>query len=241
MRYVATTAAVFGAAMIWAPGSHASLADARNFHTIINKPAIMADAEVRPQTTLASQAQAPATQPKTVAVSEGDNLTKLADAHGTTYQRLYDANPVVENPDLIFPGQELLVPAAEEALTARPLPANAPAEVLQTALPDAAAAAPQSSAAAPARQQTPVSAPAVASGSVWDQLALCESGGNWAINTGNGFYGGLQFTLATWQGLGGSGLPSQASREEQISRGEMLLARSGWGQWPACTAKMGLR
>mgnify|MGYP006373783203 FL=1 len=78
-------------------------------------------------------------------------------------------------------------------------------------------------------------------GSVWDQLAACEAGGNWAINTGNGYYGGLQFSLSSWRGVGGSGLPSEASREEQISRGQMLQARSGWGAWPACSARLGLR
>lgn len=76
---------------------------------------------------------------------------------------------------------------------------------------------------------------------VWDQLAKCESGGNWQTNTGNGFYGGLQFSASTWTGVGGSGLPSENSREEQIKRGMILQERSGWGQWPACTSKLGLR
>jgi hypothetical protein len=93
---------------------------------------------------------------------------------------------------------------------------------------------------APSYSYTPSSAPAVAGGSVWDSLAACESGGNWAINTGNGFYGGLQFTLSSWQAVGGSGYPNQASREEQIMRGQMLQARGGWGNWPACSAKLGL-
>jgi hypothetical protein len=77
-------------------------------------------------------------------------------------------------------------------------------------------------------------------GSVWDRLAQCESGGNWAINTGNGFYGGLQFTLSSWRGVGGSGYPNMASREEQIARAEILQSRQGWGAWPACSAKLGL-
>ncbi len=81
-----------------------------------------------------------------------------------------------------------------------------------------------------------------ASGStVWDQLAQCESGGNWAINTGNGYYGGLQFNLSTWQGYGGSGLPSQASREEQIRIATKVRdARGGYGAWPACSQSLGL-
>ncbi len=78
-------------------------------------------------------------------------------------------------------------------------------------------------------------------GTVWDALAKCESGGNWAINTGNGYYGGLQFSAATWASVGGSGLPHQHSREEQIKRGQILQARAGWGQWPSCSSKLGLR
>ena len=76
---------------------------------------------------------------------------------------------------------------------------------------------------------------------VWDRLAQCESGGNWAANTGNGYYGGVQFSLPTWRAMGGSGLPSEASREEQIQRASALQAQSGWGQWPACSSKLGLR
>jgi hypothetical protein len=77
--------------------------------------------------------------------------------------------------------------------------------------------------------------------SVWYRLARCESGGNWADNTGNGYYGGLQFSLGTWHSVGGVGYPHQASAAEQIKRGKILQARSGWGQWPACSRKLGLR
>lgn len=87
----------------------------------------------------------------------------------------------------------------------------------------------------------PAPAPAVSDGSVWDRLAACESGGNWSANTGNGFYGGLQFSLSTWRSLGGSGYPHEASRSEQISRAQALQARAGWGQWPSCSSKLGLR
>jgi uncharacterized protein YabE (DUF348 family) len=81
-----------------------------------------------------------------------------------------------------------------------------------------------------------------ASGStVWDQLAQCESGGNWATNTGNGYYGGLQFSLGTWQAYGGSGLPSNASRETQIAIATKIRnASGGYGAWPACAASLGL-
>ncbi|MEP9362121.1 transglycosylase family protein [Nocardioides sp. CN2-186] len=76
---------------------------------------------------------------------------------------------------------------------------------------------------------------------VWDQLAQCESGGNWAINTGNGYYGGLQFNLGTWQANGGTGLPSNASRETQIAIATKVRnASGGYGAWPACAASLGL-
>ena len=76
---------------------------------------------------------------------------------------------------------------------------------------------------------------------VWDSLAQCESGGNWAINTGNGYYGGLQFSLGTWRAYGGTGLPSQQSRETQIAVATRLRdATGGYGSWPGCSAKLGL-
>ena len=75
----------------------------------------------------------------------------------------------------------------------------------------------------------------------WDALAQCEAGGNWAINTGNGYYGGLQFSLSTWQGIGGSGYPHEHPHETQIAMGKQLWQTSGWGAWPACTRKLGYR
>jgi uncharacterized protein YabE (DUF348 family) len=78
-------------------------------------------------------------------------------------------------------------------------------------------------------------------GTVWDQLAECESGGNWAINTGNGYYGGLQFNLETWQSYGGTGYPHENSREEQIRIAEKVRdANGGYGSWPHCSQQLGL-
>lgn len=77
----------------------------------------------------------------------------------------------------------------------------------------------------------------------WDQLAQCESGGNWAINTGNGFQGGLQFSPSTWSGYGGGQFaPSanQATREQQIVVAEKVLQGQGWGAWPSCSSQLGL-
>ncbi|MCK7638097.1 resuscitation-promoting factor [Corynebacterium pygosceleis] len=87
-------------------------------------------------------------------------------------------------------------------------------------------------------------APAVANGSVWDAIAQCESTGNWSINTGNGFSGGLQFTPSTWLAFGGgqyAPMAWQATREQQIAVAEKVRAGQGWGAWPACTAKLGIR
>ncbi|GAB3254662.1 resuscitation-promoting factor [Alteromonas gracilis] len=92
-------------------------------------------------------------------------------------------------------------------------------------------------------------APAVSSGgsnfaggsTVWDQLAQCESGGNWAINTGNGYYGGLQFNIDTWRAYGGTGYPHENSRESQIAVATRLRdATGGYGSWPSCSSKLGL-
>lgn len=72
------------------------------------------------------------------------------------------------------------------------------------------------------------------SGVNWDAVAACESGGNWGIATGNGYYGGLQFTMGTWHAHGGSGSPASASREEQIRVAENVRASQGMGAWPVC-------
>ncbi|MBS42998.1 MAG: resuscitation-promoting factor [Nocardioides sp.] len=92
--------------------------------------------------------------------------------------------------------------------------------------------------------KAPAPAPApnyAGGGTVWDRLAQCESGGNWAINTGNGYYGGLQFNLGTWRSYGGPGYPHTASRGTQIAIAEKVrAARGGYGAWPGCAAKLGL-
>jgi resuscitation-promoting factor RpfA len=73
----------------------------------------------------------------------------------------------------------------------------------------------------------------------WDAIAQCESSGNWAANTGNGYYGGLQFKLSTWHANGGSGNPANASRAEQIRVAENVLKTQGIGAWPTCGKKAG--
>ncbi len=100
---------------------------------------------------------------------------------------------------------------------------------------EAAARAEQQRAAAPA--------PSV-SGSIgepWVALAECEASGNWAMNSGNGYYGGLQFNLGTWKSHGGVGMPHENSPAQQIEIAKRVQASQGWGAWPACSRKIGLR
>lgn len=172
----------------------------------------------------------PPAPPQMVTVVDGDYLSKIATDHSTTYLRLYYANSAISNPDLIFPGDSVRVPDAAETLAARDLPVTAPIAVVRQVAAD------------PYVGTRPVAnvPEAATDGSVWDRIAACESGGNWAINTGNGFYGGLQFTQSSWAAVGGSGYPNQASREEQIARGAMLQARQGWNAWPVCSHRAGV-
>jgi LysM repeat protein len=83
---------------------------------------------------------------------------------------------------------------------------------------------------------------AAADSGVWDRIAKCESGGNWQINTGNGYYGGLQFSAGTWRAYGGTAYAAtadRASRTEQIAIATKVQQGQGWGAWPVCSAKAG--
>ncbi|MGQ7295761.1 LysM peptidoglycan-binding domain-containing protein [Quadrisphaera sp. KR29] len=117
---------------------------------------------------------------------------------------------------------------------AQPEPSRITRRALGVAATAAVAVAPVVAVAAPA---------SAASGDTWNRLAQCESTGNWKINTGNGYYGGLQFSASTWKGFGGGQYASRAdlaSREQQIATAEKVLAAQGWGAWPACSRKLGL-
>ncbi|EAP97102.1 putative secreted protein [Janibacter sp. HTCC2649] len=84
---------------------------------------------------------------------------------------------------------------------------------------------------------------ASAGGTVWDRVAACESGGNWAINTGNGYYGGLQFSYSTWKGFGGqryATTANKASKGQQIEIAQKVLKTQGPGAWPVCSKRAGL-
>ncbi len=181
--------------------------------------------------------QASQVQQVNVAINAGDTLSSIAAAHNTTYIRLFDANDKITDPDLIYAGDSLRIPDPSEQLPDRDVPANAPAEA------SSVSAAPAVAAVTPPVTVKSYSAPAVVSGgSIWDRIAACESGGNWAINTGNGYYGGLQFTSSTWLGYGGGAYASRAdlaSRDQQIAIAPKVQASQGWGAWPVCSAKAG--
>lgn len=92
---------------------------------------------------------------------------------------------------------------------------------------------------------TPTPTPTLAplyfeSNDVWLKLADCESHQNWAEDTGNGYFGGLQFSQAAWESAGGSGNPAKASKDEQIMRGKILQLRRGWGPWGGCSKRLGI-
>ncbi len=175
----------------------------------------------------------------TYAVQRGDSLSKVAVLYGfdelVGWRVLYDANTKIDNPNLIDPGDVINVPEHGEVLKRRSVPTPAPAP--ETA---SSAASTVTASASDAQPVTSPAPPGPATGGVWDRLARCESGGNWQANTGNGYYGGLQFSLSSWHAAGGSGYPHQASKGEQIARAEQLLAVQGWGAWPACSAELGL-
>jgi len=205
-----------------------------------------------------ASAQTPAVQPPAQAVqytvAPGDTLTKIAKAHGleggSNWVRLWDANAALGHPDLISVGQVITIPGAADQIASRPLPAPpAPVREFRESRDDdsddgddGASRRQRSSDDGESRSSSQSSQPAASSGSgVWDQLAECESGGDWSINTGNGYYGGLQFSQSSWEAAGGSGRPDQASREQQIAVAEQLQAQQGWGAWPTCSARAGLR
>ncbi len=183
-----------------------------------------------------NQKPKPVETKKVVTVKSGDSLSIIAKKHRSTYERLYYANKKIKHPDLIYPGDKIRVPSKAEKLKRREMPSDAVVPVstqLQSPPKKTVHSTPRKSYASPKVTAS--------TGSAWDRLAACESGGNWSINTGNGYYGGLQFSLSSWRGVGGSGYPHQASKAEQIRRAEILKGSGGWGHWPACSAKLGLR
>jgi len=196
----------------------------------------------------ATAAFAAPAKPRTYNVVAGDSLSSIAQDFGikglSGWRRLFDANRKIDNPDLITLGARLRIPAKGAELKRRSLPAPpAPVVVAPVAPPrvDSSASRSSSSTDTSSAESAPAPPSSAPSSGVWASLAQCESGGNWSIDTGNGYYGGLQFSLSTWQGYGGSGMPHEASASEQIAVAERVQASQGWGAWPACSAELGLR
>lgn len=144
----------------------------------------------------------------------------------------------IPNRDLILVGQVLNIPGSSDPYTVvagDTLTNIMTAHSVPVAV-NVAAIAPMPAPPPPIAPEPsqPVSASAVHESVNWDAVAKCESGDNWAINTGNGYHGGLQFTLSTWRSNGGSGMPENASRSEQIRVAENTLHSQGIGAWPVC-------
>ncbi|MDQ6947268.1 MAG: transglycosylase family protein, partial [Actinomycetota bacterium] len=122
---------------------------------------------------------------------------------------------------------DFVVPAPPVAVPPPPTPAVVAALVVPAPVPPATVAAPH-------QPQPPAAALADTTGSpggVWACIRRRESGGNYATNTGNGYYGAYQFSESTWQSIGGTGYPNQASPAVQDAMAQRLQQRSGWGQW----------
>jgi LysM repeat protein len=175
-------------------------------------------------------------------VKQGDTLSAIA-AHA--YGNAADWPAVwwpnrhqMPNPDVIAVGQRLRLSASGHvpAWMAR----AAQAAILAPAPAPAAAAASVPQAAAPAAASVSAAAPASSGGVNWSAIAACESGGNWSADTGNGFYGGLQFTEQTWLAYGGGQYASSANLAtpaQQIAVAQRVLAGQGIGAWPVCGSR----
>lgn len=180
----------------------------------------------------------------TYTVRAGDTLSAIAArayGHAADWPGLWWANRHgVPNPSVIAVGERLRLPRSPKtgpdvvhaAMAAMPAPAPAPA--------DPPASVPATAPSGTASAGT-TSAPASSTGGVnWSAIAACESGGNWSADTGNGFYGGLQFTQQTWQAYGGgqyAATASQATPAQQIAVAQRVLAGQGIGAWPVCGAR----
>ena len=177
--------------------------------------------------------------PGSYTIRPGDTLSQVA---ARAYGRAADWPALwwadrrqVPNPDLITTGQRLALPNSHQV---PPWLARAARAATSAARPASAASAGATAApAAPAHASSP--APVSSGGVNWSAIAACESGGNWAASTGNGFYGGLQFTEQTWLGYGGGRYASSANLAtpaQQIAIAQNVLAGQGIGAWPVCGA-----
>ena len=177
--------------------------------------------------------------PASYTVRPGDSLSAIAaHAYGTKadWPAVWWANRhQVANPNVIAVGQRLQLPASGRVPSW--MARAAMAAISAGSAPAASASAAQAGPAAP--QQATSAAPASSGGVNWAAIAACESGGNWSANTGNGFYGGLQFTEQTWLAYGGGQYAASANlatSAQQIAVAQRVLAGQGIGAWPVCGA-----
>ena len=148
-------------------------------------------------------------------VEPGQTAASIAAAYGLDSEwAVYNANPAITDPAQPPVGAWLYIPHPSMLPQPRPRPGQ------------------------PGYSSTPSATVTV--DNIWLELAACESSGNWAIDTGNGFYGGLQFTLSSWRLTGGVGKPNEAHPMEQIARADYLQRVQGWQAWPMCAGKLGL-
>jgi LysM repeat protein len=173
-------------------------------------------------------------------VQPGDTLSRIAPDNW----REVAAGNGIENPDLIFVGQviDLSRTASAASTWSGSSDDDSSDDSVSESTGSESSDSSESSSSESSSSGSSAPAPTSSGGSgVWDQLAECESGGNWSSDTGNGSSGGLQFAQGTWEANGGTGSPANASREEQIRVAENVQASQGWGAWPACSSQLGLR
>ena len=169
----------------------------------------------------------PISTPKVHIVAAGDSLSTIAQSENLdSWRPLWNANPDLQNPDLIYEGEKLVVP--EGATVDRPLPEGVQeAEVQPVSRPVDGVQAPQGQV-----RQAQATTNYAGVGGILARVRSRESSNNYATNTGNGYYGAYQFDLGTWRSVGGTGLPSNASPAEQDMRAQMLYNQRGCSPWP---------
>ncbi len=169
-------------------------------------------------------------------VQPGETLSILAP---TNWAEVAAGNGIAD-PDLIFVGQVIDLNSTAPAPAPEPRRSQSSQSSSSGEGSGSDSGSGESSGASSSQAAAAPSSSGGGSG-VWDQLAECESGGNWGISTGNGYHGGLQFSQESWNAAGGSGNPANASREEQIRVAQNLQSMQGWGAWPSCSSQLGLR
>ncbi len=174
--------------------------------------------------------------PKKVQIDVDGKTQEVVSTTRTVDDLLKEQKISLGNGDKVDPGTTtVLTDGLKVTITRAPKPAP-----VATPKPATTTTAAKKTTTTSTKSSTSSSSSSSASAGVWDKIAQCESGGNWSINTGNGYYGGLQFNLSTWRAYGGTGLPSDASKATQIAIATKVQAAQGWGAWPVCSSKAGV-